>query len=56
MIVEQAGGKGYGALQADGGVKTQRLLDIQPTSIHQRTSVVIGSPVEVDRVMDHLRC
>jgi fructose-1,6-bisphosphatase I len=58
MIVEQAGGKGLlGALQAgDGGVKTQRLLDVQPTTIHQRTSVVIGSPVEVDRVMDHLRC
>ena len=52
------GGKGLlGALHAgDDGVKTQRLLDVQPTTIHQRTSVVIGSPVEVDRVMDHLRC
>ena len=58
MIVEQAGGKGLlGALHAgDDGLKTQRLLDVQPTTIHQRTSVVIGSPVEVDRVMDHLRC
>jgi fructose-1,6-bisphosphatase I len=54
MIVEQAGGKGLvGAL--DGGATEQRLLDIQPETIHQRTSVVIGSPVEVDHVMRHLR-
>lgn len=53
MIVEQAGGKGLaGALERDAA--GQRLLDIQPTSIHQRTSVVIGSPAEVDHVMRHL--
>jgi fructose-1,6-bisphosphatase I len=53
MIVEQAGGKGLvGALQNN--ATPQRLLDIQPTTIHQRTSVVIGSPAEVDHVMRHL--
>ncbi len=39
MLVEQAGG-----VALDG---EQRLLDIQPTSIHQRTPVVLGSPVEM---------
>jgi fructose-1,6-bisphosphatase I len=54
MIVEQAGGKGLlGAPHAGDGA--QRLLDVRPTTIHQRTSVVIGSPVEVDRVLEHLR-
>lgn len=46
-LVEQAGGK---ALAAPG----ERILDIEPTDIHQRTPVVMGSPVEVDRVMAHL--
>lgn len=58
MIVEQAGGKGLvGAVYAgnDGAPLARRLLDVVPTSIHQRTSVVIGSPGEVDRVIDHLR-
>lgn len=57
MIVEQAGGKGLvGALHGDNGVTTtRRLLEVQPATIHQRTSVVIGSPAEVDRVMEHLR-
>jgi fructose-1,6-bisphosphatase I len=56
MIVEQAGGKALvGALHADNGtMKPRRLLDLQPTTIHQRVSVVIGSPVEVDRVIEHL--
>jgi fructose-1,6-bisphosphatase I len=47
MIVEQAGGK---ALAAPG----QRLLDIHPEDIHQRTPVIMGSPDEVDRVVAHL--
>jgi len=56
MIVEQAGGKALvGALHSDNGtMKPRRLLDLQPTTIHQRVSVVIGSPVEVDRVIEHL--
>jgi len=46
-LVEQAGGK---ALAAPG----QRILDVQPTGIHQRTPVILGSPAEVDRVVSHL--
>jgi fructose-1,6-bisphosphatase I len=44
MLIEQAGGK---ALAAPG----RRVLDIEPTAIHQRTPVCIGSADEVDRVM-----
>ena len=47
MIIEQAGGK---ALVAPG----QRILDVQPADIHQRTPVVLGSADEVDHVMQHL--
>jgi fructose-1,6-bisphosphatase I len=42
MLVEQAGGAA-----TDGN---QRILDIQPTSLHQRVGVVLGSKNEVDRV------
>ena len=41
MLVEQAGGK---ALAAPG----QRILDVAPTEIHQRTCVILGSRDEVD--------
>lgn len=43
MIIEQAGGK---ALAAPG----QRILDITPTDIYQRTPVILGSADEVDQV------
>jgi fructose-1,6-bisphosphatase I len=46
MIVEQAGGKA-----SDG---TGRVLEIEPTELHQRTPVVIGSTTEVDHVLKHL--
>lgn len=46
MIMEQAGGKAL----ADG----KRILDIRPTDLHQRTSVIMGSPDEVDHVVRHL--
>jgi len=46
-LVEQAGGK---ALAAPG----ERILDVQPTGIHQRTPVILGSPAEVDHVVSHL--
>ncbi len=46
MIVEHAGGKAF----ADG----KRLLDVVPDNLHQRTSVIMGSPEEVDRVEQHL--
>ncbi len=47
MLVEQAGGN---ALAAPGA----RILDVQPTDIHQRTPVILGSPDEVDHVVRHL--
>ena len=47
MLVEQAGGK---AVSAPG----QRILDVQPTGIHQRTPVILGSSSEVDQVLAHL--
>ncbi len=47
MLIEQAGGK---ALAAPG----QRILDVQPVGIHQRTPLIIGSGAEVDHVVAHL--
>ena len=47
MVVEQAGGKA-----SDG---SQRILDINPKDLHQRTGVIMGSTVEVDKVLKHLR-
>lgn len=47
MIIEQAGGK------ALAGVK-ERILDVRPEDIHQRTPVIIGSGEEVDHVARHL--
>jgi fructose-1,6-bisphosphatase I len=46
MLIEQAGGKAYAG--------KQRLLEVEPESLHQRTSVVLGSANEVDRVLEHL--
>ena len=40
FIVEQAGGRA-----SDGH---RRILDIPPESIHQRTSLVLGGPSEMD--------
>ena len=45
LIVEQAGGAattGY-----------QRILEVQPTSLHERVGVVLGSRNEVERVTDY---
>jgi fructose-1,6-bisphosphatase I len=50
MIVEQAGGRAITGT-ADPGT---RILDVTPESIHQRTSVVLGSSDEVDAVLRHL--
>ena len=41
FIVEQAGGKAVAC-------SLQRILEIQPHELHQRTSIVIGSPDMVD--------
>lgn len=46
MLVEQAGGK---ALAGD-----QRILTVEPQALHQRTSVALGSPDEVDRLLSFL--
>jgi fructose-1,6-bisphosphatase I len=48
MLVEQAGGKAMSA-------PDQRILDVQPTDIHQRVPVVLGSAQEVEQVIEHLR-
>lgn len=42
MVIEQAGGK------ATNG--KQRILEVQPTELHQRTPLIIGSPEDVDTV------
>ncbi|MFO0872706.1 MAG: class 1 fructose-bisphosphatase [Phycisphaerales bacterium] len=41
-IIEQAGGKAYSGVE--------RTLEIRPHHLHQRTSVLLGSPDEVDLV------
>jgi len=50
MIVEQAGGRAVTGMTEP----ATRILDVQPTSIHQRTSVVLGSRDEVGAVLRHL--
>ena len=45
FIVEQAGGAAF-----DGAGDT---LDCQPTSLHQRASVMMGSRAEIDRLRDY---
>jgi fructose-1,6-bisphosphatase I len=42
MLVEQAGGRAF-----DG---KQQILDVQPTGLHQRVSVMLGSREEVERL------
>ncbi len=42
MLVEQAGG---GAITGE-----QRMLEVQPTELHQRVPVILGSRNEVDRI------
>jgi fructose-1,6-bisphosphatase I len=45
FIVEQAGGKAINA-------KLKRILDIPPSQLHQRSSIVIGSPEMVEEMKD----
>jgi fructose-1,6-bisphosphatase I len=42
MIVEQAGGAAT--------TGRERILDVQPTALHQRVAVILGSKSEVERV------
>jgi fructose-1,6-bisphosphatase I len=44
-LIEQAGGSATNGLQ--------RILEIQPTQLHQRVSVVLGSKNEVERVTSY---
>lgn len=46
FIIEQAGG-----MATDG---QQRIMEIKPTAIHQRTPIYIGSKLNVEKVMDFL--
>ena len=46
MIIEQAGGKAYAG--------KERIMDLQPSALHQRTSVILGSSDEVDHVLGNL--
>ncbi|MDZ4753676.1 MAG: hypothetical protein SGJ11_04180, partial [Phycisphaerae bacterium] len=48
MIIEQAGGKAIVAPNA-------RVLEVEPTDLHQRTPIVLGSPDEVDHVAGFLQ-
>lgn len=47
MLIEQAGGL---AMAGPG----QRLMDVQPTELHQRVPVIMGSPDEVNQVIRFL--
>ena len=47
MIIDQAGGK----TMAGPG---RRILDMEPTAIHQRTPVILGAADQVDCVLAHL--
>lgn len=44
FIVEQAGGKAHSG--------KERILEIQPTDLHQRTPIIIGSTEMVDKVLE----
>ncbi|MDX5446691.1 MAG: class 1 fructose-bisphosphatase [Zoogloeaceae bacterium] len=47
MIIEQAGGAASTGLQ--------RIMEVQPTQLHQRIPVVLGSSSEVERVVEYYR-
>ena len=46
MIIEQAGGKAV--------AQGNRILDIVPEGLHQRTSVILGSSDQVDAILKHI--
>ena len=48
MIVEQAGGQAI-------DTKLKRILDIDPTKLHQRSTIAIGSPVMVEEFAAFVR-
>ena len=52
MIIEQAGGKALAGIDDEGEAK--RILALDPQNIHERCTVILGSPEEVDHVVRHL--
>ena len=48
MVVEQAGGRA--------STGTQAILDIQPTKLHQRVPLIIGSRDDVDQAEAFIQC
>lgn len=48
FIVEKAGGKAMAS-------PSQAILDIKPSKIHERTPIFIGSPEDVDEIMNDYR-
>jgi fructose-1,6-bisphosphatase I len=47
MVIEQAGGKAFAG-------PGQRVMEVQPTGIHQRTPVILGATDQVALVLAHL--
>lgn len=47
MITEKAGGKAFS--------ESQRILDIQPDTLHQRVAIILGSANEVDACLQYLQ-
>ncbi len=47
MIIEQAGGKGVCC--------GERILEVVPSGLHQRTSVILGSVDQVDAILGHTK-
>lgn len=45
LLIEQAGGKSING--------QQRILDIQPSQLHERVSVILGSENEVNLIMKY---
>ena len=52
LIVETAGGKATTGM-FNGSI--QRMLDLQPSNIHDRCPVILGAPRDVDKVMEGAR-
>ena len=48
LLVECAGGKASTGMFAG---KIQRMLDLEPTHIHERCPVILGSPRDVDFIL-----
>ncbi|MGI9258344.1 MAG: class 1 fructose-bisphosphatase [Gammaproteobacteria bacterium] len=52
MLIEQAGGKALAGIDGEG--EAQRIMALDPRDIHERCTVILGSPEEVDHVIRHL--